>query len=47
MKEIYFDIHGICKLVKASSHGVDFLLAYSKSLQITEVEGIHFETNLN
>ncbi len=47
MEEIYFDIQGNCKLVKASKHSMNFLLAYSKSLQITEVEGIYFETNLN
>ena len=47
MEEIYFDIQGNCKLMKASKYRVDFLLAYSKSLQITEFEGSYFETHLN
>jgi hypothetical protein len=36
-----------CKLVKAQPQTVDFLLNYSKSLKITEVKGIKFESNLN
>ena len=47
MEEIYFYIQDNCKLIKASEHRIDFLQAYSKSLRITEVEGVHFETNLN
>ncbi|SDE62308.1 hypothetical protein SAMN05421636_106164 [Pricia antarctica] len=47
MEEIYFDIQGNCRLIKASKPGVDFLLAYSKSLQMTEVGGAYFETHLN
>lgn len=47
MKDIYFDIKGNCKLVKASCNSVDFLSAYSKSLHINEFAGVHFETNLN
>ena len=47
MEEIHFDIQGNCKLIQASSHSVDFLLAYSKSLQITKVEGVCHEMNLN
>jgi hypothetical protein len=34
-------------LIKAGPHRVAFLLAYSQSLEITKVEGIHFESNLN
>ncbi len=47
MEEFYFDIQDNCKLVKASKYGVDFLLGYSKSLQITEFDGSYFETHLN
>ena len=36
-----------CKLVKAQPQTVEFLLNYSKSLKITEVKGIKFESNLN
>ncbi|MGB3143353.1 MAG: hypothetical protein WBB24_04535 [Maribacter sp.] len=35
------------KEVKAKPETVNFLLAYSKALNITEAEGLQFETNLN
>lgn len=47
MEEIYSDVEGNCKSVRTNGHTVDFLLAYSKSLQMTEVEGVYFETHLN
>ena len=47
MRHIDSDIEGNCKLVKSSRQSVDFLLAYSKSLQITKAKGLHFEMILN
>lgn len=35
------------KEVKAKPETIDFLLAYSKALTITEAEGLQFENNLN
>ena len=36
-----------CKLIKAKPETVDFLLAFSKSLHITNTDGLQFERNLN
>ena len=47
MKEIYPENKKKCKLVKTKPETVRFLLDYSKSLKITEAEGIKFESNLN
>ena len=47
MEKIYTKQNKDCKLVKAQPHTVEILLNYSKSLQITEVKGIKFESNLN
>ena len=47
MKEIYSEDRTKCKLVKAKPETVEFLLDYSKSLKITEAEGLKFESNLN
>jgi len=47
MEEIHFDTQDNCKLVKTRNHSVDYLLAYSKSLQIAEIEGVCHEMNLN
>jgi len=47
MEKIYVENRGKCKLVEAKPETVQFLLNYSKSLKITEVDGIKFESNLN
>ena len=47
MDDSYANIHNNCKLVKIGRGSVDFLLAYSKSLQIRRIKGLYFETNLN
>lgn len=47
MEKIYTKKKNQCKLLSAKPETVDFLLAYSKSLNITKVEGITFESNLN
>jgi len=47
MEKIYTKEKSQCKLVSATPETVEFLLAYSKSLKITEVKGIPFESNLN
>ena len=47
MEKIYTKHNKDCKLVKAQPQTVEFLLNYSKSLKITEVRGIKFESNLN
>lgn len=36
-----------CTLVKAQPRTVEFLLNYSKSLKITEIKGLKFESSLN
>jgi len=47
MEKIYTKTKDQCKLVSAKPETVEFLLAYSKSLKITEAKGITFESNLN
>jgi len=47
MEKIYTKRTKDCTLVKAQAQTVEFLLNYSKSLKITEVKGIKFESNLN
>lgn len=47
MKKIYTKPFKDCKLIKAQPHTVEFLLNYSKSLKITEIKGLKFESNLN
>jgi hypothetical protein len=47
MEKIYSKEQKKCDLVKAKPETVQFLLNFSKSLRITEAEGIQFETNLN
>ena len=47
MENIYTKRTKGCTLVKAQPQTVDFLLNYSKSLVITEVKGLKFESNLN
>lgn len=47
MQKIYSENQNKCKLAKANPLTVQFLLDYSKSLKITEANGIQFESNLN
>ena len=47
MEKIYIKNKNTCKLAKAKPETIQFLLNYSKSLKITEVDGIKFETNMN
>lgn len=47
MEKIYTKHAKDCKLVSAQPQTVEFLLNYSKSLKITEANGIKFESNLN
>ncbi|SIS56895.1 hypothetical protein SAMN05421766_102774 [Zobellia uliginosa] len=47
MGKIYATESDKCRLVKAKPETVKFLLAYSKSLSITEAKGLQFESNMN
>ncbi|MDF4222796.1 MULTISPECIES: hypothetical protein [Maribacter] len=47
MEKIYTKDQNKTKLVKAKPETIQFLLSYSKSLNITEVDGLQFESNLN
>ncbi|SIQ74758.1 hypothetical protein [Maribacter ulvicola] len=47
MENLYTKDQGQTKLVKAKPETIRFLLSYSKSLNITEVDGLQFESNLN
>jgi hypothetical protein len=47
MEKIYTKDQNNTKLVKAKPETIQFLLSYSKSLNITEVDGLQFESNLN
>ncbi len=47
MEKIYIKKKDKCTLVTAKPETVEFLLAFSKSLRITEAKGIKFESNLN
>ncbi|QLG47119.1 hypothetical protein [Costertonia aggregata] len=47
MENIYTKKQNDCKLVKAKPETVQFLLNYSKSLDIIEYGNVKFENNLN
>ncbi len=47
MGKIYATESDKCRLAKAKPSTVRFLLDYSKALEITEVNGLQFESNLN
>ena len=47
MAKIYSTRLDPSKEVKAKPETIEFLLAYSKALTITEAEGLQFEHNLN
>ncbi|MDP5061973.1 hypothetical protein [Maribacter spongiicola] len=47
MEKLYTKDQNKTKLVQAKPETIQFLLSYSKSLNITEVDGLQFESNLN
>ena len=47
MEKIYVKNKSKCKIVKSKPETIQFLLNYSKSLKITEANGIKFESNMN
>jgi hypothetical protein len=47
MEKIYANKTKDCKLVKSKPQTVQFLLNYSKSLEVAEVDGIKIEINKN
>ncbi|MFX0558007.1 hypothetical protein ACOCEA_14500 [Maribacter sp. CXY002] len=47
MEKIYAKQNDHCKIVETRPETIQFLLNYSKSLKITEVDGHQFESNLN
>ncbi|SHI73745.1 hypothetical protein SAMN04487911_10548 [Arenibacter nanhaiticus] len=47
MEKIYSENQSKCKLTKANSETIAFLMSYSKSLQIVECNNMQFESNLN
>ncbi len=47
MERIYSTKRNTCKLAKASPETIQFLMNYSKSLQIVEYNNMQFENNLN
>jgi len=47
MEKLYTKNQNKTKLVKAKTETIQFLFSYSKSLNITKVDGILFEGNLN
>ncbi len=47
MEKIYSEENSTCKLAKASPRTVEFLLNYSRSIQIISYKDMQFESNLN
>ena len=47
MEQIYPEFQDRCKLVKSSRETVDFLLNYSRSMNIVKHKEFVFENNLN
>ncbi len=47
MEKIYSENRNKCRLAKSSKGTVQFLLNYSKSLQVINYKQIQFENNLN
>jgi len=47
MEQIYSNPATHCKLISTRKEAVDFLLNYSKSLEIHKVQGMTIENNLN
>jgi len=47
MKNMKTNIQDTCQLIQTRRMSLDFLLSYSKSLQISKIMGRHFELHLN
>ncbi len=47
MKNLYVKELNECKIVKSKPETIKFLMDYSQSLKINEIDGIKFESNLN
>ncbi|MFT5942388.1 MAG: hypothetical protein ACI9AV_001222 [Sediminicola sp.] len=47
MERIYSTKRNTCKLAKACPETIQFLMNYSRSLQILEYKNMQFENNLN
>ena len=47
MEKIYSEDRNKCKLAKACPETIQFLLNYSKSLQVVTYKNLKFENNLN
>ncbi|WP_198033485.1 hypothetical protein [Maribacter sp. 1_2014MBL_MicDiv] len=47
MEKLYTKNQNNTKVVKAKPETIQFLLSYSKSLNVTKAKGLQFETNLN
>lgn len=47
MEKLYTKNQNNTKVVKTKPETIQFLLSYSKSLNVTEAKGLQFETNLN
>ncbi|MEM8999652.1 MAG: hypothetical protein AAGB24_05260 [Bacteroidota bacterium] len=47
MEEIYSEEQQLCKITKARPETVQFLLRFSKSLQVVDYKNIIFERTLN
>ena len=47
MENIYSEEQRLTRTVKARQQTIDFLLNYSKSLQVVDVKNQKFELNLN
>ena len=47
MEKIYSEEHQTCRITQARPETVNFLLGFSKSLQVLKYQNIKFETVLN
>ncbi len=47
MEKIYSQRQNVCRLTKACPETIQFLLQYSKALQIVDYKNLQFENNLN
>ena len=47
MDKAFYEIADNCKLIKVGTYTLNNIMAFSRSLNITEVDGIQYESNLN
>lgn len=47
MDKAFYETADYCKLIKVGTYTLHNIMAYSKSLNITKVGGIQYESNLN